>query len=45
MNVRYSKRDELYSHYKKYYVPDNAFIVIAGDVNPDEIFKKLQSSF
>jgi zinc protease len=39
------QRDELDSHYKKYYAPDNAFIVIAGDVNPEEIRKKIQSSF
>ncbi|HXX58714.1 MAG TPA: pitrilysin family protein [Thermodesulfovibrionales bacterium] len=39
------QRDELYTYYKKYYVPDNAFIVIAGDVNPGETVKKIEASF
>lgn len=38
-------RDELYRHYKKYYSPDNAFIVIAGDVNPEETLKKIKAAF
>lgn len=37
--------EDLRSHYKKYYAPDNAFIVIAGDVNPDETMKKIRAAF
>lgn len=39
------QRDDLYRHYKKYYVPDNAFIVVVGDVNPDETMKKIRAAF
>ncbi|HYA26860.1 MAG TPA: pitrilysin family protein [Thermodesulfovibrionales bacterium] len=38
-------RDDLYQHYKKYYAPDNAFIVIVGDVNPTETMKKIEAAF
>lgn len=38
-------RETLYNHYKKYYSPDNAFIVIAGDVNPEETFRKIKAVF
>lgn len=39
------RRDDLYKHYKAYYSPDNAFIVIAGDVDPEEILKKIKADF
>jgi|MudIll2142460700_1097286.scaffolds.fasta_scaffold01283_7 zinc protease len=39
------QRDDLYAYYKKYYAPNNAFIVIVGDVNADEIMKKIRVSF
>lgn len=39
------RRDDLYKHYKAYYSPNNAFIVIAGDVDPDEILKKIKTGF
>lgn len=38
-------RDDLYRHYREYYAPDNAFIVIVGDVNPDETMKKIEAAF
>ena len=38
-------RDELYRHYRNYYAPDNAFIVIVGDVNSDEVIKKIRTAF
>lgn len=39
------RRDDLYKHYKAYYSPNNAFIVIAGDVDPEEILKKIKAGF
>lgn len=39
------QRDDLYAHYKKYYVPDNAFIVVVGDVNADETVKDIGIAF
>ena len=38
-------RDDLYRHYKEYYAPDNAFIVIVGDVEPAEVLQKIEASF
>ncbi len=32
-------RDDLYDHYRRYYVPNNATLVIAGDVDADEVFE------
>jgi zinc protease len=38
-------RNELYDHYRNFYAPDNAFIVIVGDVNPEEVMKKIKAAF
>ncbi|MDP2166876.1 MAG: pitrilysin family protein [Thermodesulfovibrionales bacterium] len=38
-------RDDLYDYYKKYYSPDNAVIVVSGDINPDELIKKIEAGF
>ncbi len=37
--------DDLLDFYKRNYRPDNAFIVIAGDINPDEVVKKIKETF
>ncbi len=39
------QREDLYRHYREYYSPDNAFIVVVGDVNSDEILKKIRVAF
>ena len=39
------QREDLYTHYKKYYAPDDTFLVIAGDVNPEELMKKIRARF
>jgi zinc protease len=38
-------RDELHQHYRKFYSPDNAFIVIVGDVDSGETLKKIKAAF
>jgi zinc protease len=38
-------REDLFRHYRKFYSPDNAFIVVAGDVNTEEILKKAGEHF
>jgi zinc protease len=38
-------RDELYSHYRTYYTPGNATLVIAGDVEPDMALARAQAQF
>jgi zinc protease len=44
-DIKAIEREDLYAHYKKYYAPDNAVIVIAGDVKPEEMLKKIKESF
>src|SRR3989339_58889 len=39
------EREGLLSHYKAYYSPDNAVIVVSGDVQADEIIKKITAAF
>ena len=39
------QREDLCILYRKYYAPNNAFIVIAGDVNPEEVMEKMGTAF
>jgi zinc protease len=39
------ERDDLYKYYKVNYSPDNAVIVIAGDVKADQIIENVNKSF
>jgi len=39
------ERNDLYNYYRAYYSPDNAFIVVSGDIKADDIFKKIKTSF
>lgn len=38
-------REDLYGHYRKYYVPSNATLVIVGDVDTSEALKHVQLHF
>jgi zinc protease len=38
-------RDDLYGHYRKYYVPSNATLVVVGDVETDDVLKKVEKQF
>ena len=38
-------RDDLYGHYRRYYVPSNATLVIVGDVETDEVLKRVEKHF
>ncbi|MCL4393397.1 MAG: insulinase family protein [Chloroflexi bacterium] len=38
-------REDLYHHYKTFYVPNNAVVVAAGDFDVDEMHAKIVSSF
>lgn len=37
--------DDLGTHYDTYYSPDNAFIILSGDVYPDEVMPLIKSEF
>ena len=35
-------RDELYGHYRRYYIPNNATLVVAGDVDADDVLRRVE---
>ncbi|RME65428.1 MAG: insulinase family protein, partial [Nitrospirae bacterium] len=37
--------EDLRAHYRKYYCKDNAFVVVAGDVLPQEIKRQIEEAF
>ncbi len=39
------ERSDLYNHYKAYYSPDNAVIIVSGDIKADDIIKKIKALF
>ena len=38
-------RDDLYGHYRRYYVPNNATLVVVGDVDTDEVLRRVEHHF
>ena len=38
-------RDDLYGHYRSYYVPNNATLVVAGDIEPDGAAAMIEQRF
>src|SRR5437773_1821886 len=38
-------RDDLYGHYRRYYVPNNATLVIVGDVDTDDAQRRVEHYF
>ncbi len=38
-------REDLYGHYRRYYVPNNATLVIVGDVATADVLKRVTSAF
>ncbi len=38
-------RDDLYQHYRRYYVPHNAVLVLAGDVQSEVMLSKIEALF
>ena len=38
-------RDDLYQHYRTYYVPNNATVVAVGDFDSDELIAKIEAAF
>jgi zinc protease len=37
--------EDIKEHYKRFYCPDNAFIIVAGDFKKEEIIKKIRKKF
>jgi len=44
-DIQNLSRQDLVDHYKLYYAPNNAFIVVAGDFSTDEILPKIKAAF
>ena len=38
-------REDLYGHYRRYYVPNNATLVIVGDVDTDDVLRRVEGQF
>jgi zinc protease len=38
-------RDDLYDYYRRYYVPNNATLVVVGDVDSDEAMRAVEKQF
>ena len=38
-------RDDLYGHYRRYYVPSNATLVVVGDVDTDDVLRRVEHHF
>ncbi len=38
-------REQLYTHYRRYYVPNNAVLALAGDFQTDEMLERLRSLY
>lgn len=39
------ERNDLYEYYKKYYSPNNAFIIVSGDVNAEDVITEIKKEF
>ena len=38
-------RDDLYGHYRKFYIPNNATLVVAGDVDAEDVLRRAARHF
>jgi len=38
-------RDDLYGHYRRHYIPNNATLVIVGDVESDDVLRRVEQKF
>jgi zinc protease len=44
-DLRSMSRDDLHDHYRRYYVPGNATLVVVGDVDADEVLRLAEKHF
>jgi zinc protease len=44
-DLRSMSRDDLYAHYRRFYIPNNATLVVAGDVDADDVFRRAEKFF
>jgi zinc protease len=44
-DLRSMSRDDLYGHYRRYYVPENATLVVVGDVEAADVLRRAEAHF
>lgn len=44
-DLRSMTRDDLYGHYRRFYLPNNATLVVVGDVDTDEVLRCAEKQF
>ena len=44
-DLRAMSRDDLYGYYRRHYVPDNATLVVVGDVDADDVMRRVEAQF
>jgi zinc protease len=44
-DLRSMSRDDLYGYYMRHYVPENATLVVVGDVDPDHVLRRGEAHF
>ena len=44
-DLRSMTRDDLFGHYRRFYIPNNATLVVAGDVQADDVFRRAEKHF
>ena len=44
-DLRSTTRDDLYAHYKRFYIPNNATLVVVGDVEADDVLRRAEAHF
>ena len=44
-DLRSMTRDDLYTHYRRHYIPNNASLVIVGDVDADDVLRRAEKHF
>lgn len=44
-DLRSMTRDDLYNHYRRFYIPNNATLVVVGDVDADDVLRAVERHF
>ena len=44
-DLRSMTRDHLYEHYRRYYIPNNATLVVVGDVDTEDVLRRVDRQF
>lgn len=44
-DIEAMSRDDLYEHYRRFYIPNNATLVVVGDVETDQVLRRIEHHF